>query len=97
MLHDESVRQLIDQAGEPTGEILFSPLLIKRADIDLDLENNRLSENELLAYCSSCTEIMDRLTHASDEALAKRLQELPEHAQAITAEVPKSKRGSAMS
>ena len=57
LIYDTSVRETLQNIEQAQGEILFSPLRYKASTLELNLEQHRLPEGQLLEHARSATQI----------------------------------------
>ena len=60
LIYDKSMRNAMSQLDVLSGEVLFSPLLIKKEDMVFDLDLNKLSQEKLMEYGLTATQAKTR-------------------------------------
>ena len=67
LIYDKSVRDSLSALGEENGEVVFSPMMFKKADVSGSLESYKLSEDRLIALGQVATSAKARFQKALDD------------------------------
>ena len=86
LAYDKSLREGAQERSNAAGEVVFSPMLFKAADLSQELTQSEIPLSSLLGLGEIATKVKARFSHASMQASA---QDPSDYTRAASAEEPR--------